>query len=331
MKLKSFFDSALFACLLITTPLFAHENYANRDDVQAFIKDMQTKNNFNADVLNGVFANVEFQPSVIKAILPPASPGVRSWSRYKPRFVNAQRIKKGHLFMVKYADSLQRAAETYNVPAEIIASIIGIETIYGVNKGNYRVIDALTTLAFDYPKRAEYFKGELAAYLLLCREQNWDFFSVKGSYAGAIGLPQFMPSSIRRLAVDFDHDGVIDLRNNPIDAIGSVANYFRQNGWQTDGPIAIPIDVTEPLPDNLLQDITPKLSYAEVSHLKFLPQATEHQHLLESNEKFAFIPLVSPDLPTEYWLGFQNFYVITRYNKSSFYAMSVLQLAEALK
>ncbi len=339
MKLKLFLNRFLsagtlvcmMACTLVSMPLLADENYADRADVQAFIKEMHKQNGFSISELNTVFAQVKFQPSVIKAILPPASPTVRSWARYKPRFVNAQRIKKGQLFMAKYADTLKRASETYQVPPEIIAGIIGVETVYGDNTGNYRVIDALTTLSFDYPKRAEYFKSELVAFLLLCQEQHWDVFSVKGSYAGAVGLPQFMPSNIRTLAVDFDHDGVIDLRSNPIDAIGSVANYFRHHGWQKDAPITMPIDVAEPLPEDILQDITPKLTYAEVGHLKFLPQTTEGQRLLESNAKFAFIPFVSPDLPTEYWLGFQNFYVITRYNKSTFYAMSVMQLADAIK
>ena len=335
MKLKSllnrFLSASLAAYLVASTPLFADENYANRDDVQVFIRDMVSKNSFNAEELNRVFSQAKFQPSVIKAILPPSSPSVRSWSRYRPRFVNAQRIAKGHAFMAKYADTLKRAADTYQVPPEIIASIIGVETVYGANTGNYRVLDALTTLSFDYPKRAEYFKTELEAFLLLCREQGIDVTSMKGSYAGAVGLPQFMPSNIRKLAVDFDGDGLIDLRNNPIDAIGSVARYFQAFGWQKDAPIAIAIDAAEPIPASYLQDITPVLTYSDVASVKFLPQTTNNQRLLDEGIKFAFIPLETPDAATEYWLGFNNFYVITRYNKSSFYAMSVLQLADAIK
>ena len=335
MKSKSLFKRFLLAhlllCLAASTPLYADENYANRDDVQVFIQEMVAKNSFNVDELNRVFALAKFQPSVIKAILPPSSPNVRSWARYKPRFVNAQRIAKGRAFMAKYADTLKRASVTYQVPPEIIASIIGVETVYGTNTGNYRVIDALTTLSFDYPKRADYFKAELEAFLLLCREQNSDVFAMKGSYAGAVGLPQFMPSNIRKLAVDFDNDGVIDLRNNPIDAIGSIARYFQAFGWQQNAPIAVAIDAAEPIPATYLQDITPVLTYSDVASVKFLLQTTENQRILDEGTKFAFIPLETPNAATEYWLGFNNFYVITRYNKSSFYAMSVLQLADAIK
>lgn len=331
MKFKTLFYHFFSLILFVSTPLLADENFVNRLEVQAFIKEMASKNSFNADELNRVFSQVNFQPSVIKAMLPPSSPTVRSWTRYRSRFVNAQRVAKGHVFMAKYVDTLKRAEVTYQVPAEIIAGIIGVETVFGENKGSYRVIDALTTLAFDYPKRAEYFKTELEAFLLLCREQQVDVFLMKGSYAGAIGWPQFMPSNIRKLAVDFDNDGAIDVLNNPIDAIGSVARYFQFFGWQKDAPIAIPIDAAEPIPSQYLQDITPLLTYADTATLKFLPHNTEFQPLLDAGTTFAFIPLETPDAATEYWLGFKNFYVITRYNKSSFYAMSVMQLAQAIK
>lgn len=331
MKFKPLYYYFFIFVLFLSTSLFANENYANREEVQAFIKEMTIKNNFNPDELNHVFSLVKFQPSVIKAILPPSTPNVRSWTRYRSRFVNAQRIAKGHAFMAKYADTLNRAEFIYQVPAEIIASIIGVETVFGENTGNYRVIDVLTTLSFDYPKRADYFKTELEAFFLLCREQQIDVFMMKGSYAGAVGLPQFMPSNIRKLAVDFDNDGIIDLLNNPVDAIGSVANYFRAFGWQKDAPIAIAIDVAEPIPARYLQDITPILTTADVATIKFLPRSTEQQLILDAGIKFAFIPLETPNLATEYWLGFNNFYVITRYNKSSFYAMSVMQLAEEIR
>lgn len=301
--------------------------YNQRPEVQTFVAEMVRQHGFSSDNLFNLFANTEFQPSVVKAIEPPDNPAaVSSWERYRPRFVNNIRIVRGQKFMEQYADALKRARQTYGVPEDIIAAIIGVETVYGRNTGRYRVIDALTTLAFDYPRRAEYFRGELAQFLLMAREQNLDYFSVLGSYAGAIGLPQFMPTNVRQLAVDFDGDGKIDLRDNPIDAIGSVARYLQFYGWQTGAPVACAVDFQDAVPSPWLESIAPLMTLDDMKDVRF----TAHRSVDEV-QKFAVILLESPNKTPEYWLGYNNFYVITRYNRSTFYAMSVMQLAEALR
>ncbi|CAG0971253.1 membrane-bound lytic murein transglycosylase B [Methylophilaceae bacterium] len=300
--------------------------YHERGEVLEFVAEMAERHGFDAIDLREVFAGVEFQPSVIKAMEPPASPNVRSWERYRPRFVNQARIDRGVRFMQAYAEELKRARQMYGVPEEIIAAIIGVETIYGQNTGKYRVIDALTTLAFDYPRRAEYFRGELEQYLLMAREQQLDYFSVLGSYAGAIGLPQFMPTNVRQLAVDFDSDGRVDLRSSAVDAIGSVAHYLAVHGWLTDAPVASHVSFHDPVPDSWLETILPTMTKDDIKDVRFNTKVSLDEHM-----NFAVIPLDTPEKMPEFWLGFNNFYVITRYNKSTFYAMSVLQLAQALK
>lgn len=316
-------------CTLSSLVVNANEterlSYHQRDEVKLFVSEMVIKHGFAADELQTLFAGVEFQASVVKAMEPPTSPNVRSWERYKSRFVNQNRINAGIQFMQAYATELSRARQIYGVPEEIITAIIGVETLYGQYTGNYRVIDALTTLAFDYPRRAEYFRGELEQYLLLSREQNLDYFSVLGSYAGAIGLPQFMPTNVRELAVDFDGDGQVDLSNSVVDAIGSVARYLSFHGWKTGEPITTQVSFNEAVPEAWLESILPVMSKNDIKHVNF---STDSQ--FDETLKFALIPLVTPDKPSEYWLGFDNFYVITRYNKSSFYAMSVFQLAQAI-
>jgi len=303
----------------------AIEAYHERPEVQAFMSQMEEKHGFSAQELRDVFAGVKFQAAVIKAMEPPTTPGVRSWERYRSRFVNQNRINGGQRFMREYAAELQRARKSYGVPEEIIVAIIGVETLYGQYTGNYRVIDALTTLAFDYPRRAEYFRGELEQYLLLAREQGLDYFTVLGSYAGAIGLPQFMPTNVRQLAVDFDGDGKVDLRNSVVDAIGSVAHYLSVHGWRTDEPVASHVAFDEAVPDAWIETILPLMTKKDIQHVGFNTSIA-----LDHSLNFAVIPLETPDRPAEFWLGFNNFYVITRYNKSSFYAMSVWQLAEEL-
>lgn len=299
--------------------------YHQREDVLAFVQEMTKKHGFAAEDLHAVFAGVEFQASVVKAMEPPSSPGVRSWERYRASFVNQRRIDRGLDFMRQYAAELKRAHEQYGVPEHIVAAIIGVETIYGQNTGRYRVIDALTTLAFDYPRRAEYFRGELEQYLLLAREQKIPYDSVLGSYAGAIGLPQFMPTNVRTLAVDFDGDGKVDLRNSVVDAIGSVAHYLSVHGWKSGAPVASRIVFDDEVPAEWLQSIQPVMTRDDIRQVGFTtPAPLEHSH------SFAVIPLETPEQPPEFWLGFENFYVITRYNRSTFYAMSVLQLAQAL-
>ena len=217
----------------------ASERYADRPETQQFIEEMQQRHGFDKDALSYIFRRAEYLPSVIKYISPPKDPGVRSWQRYRSRFIEPVRIKAGVAFWDRHADAIRAASEKYGVPEEIIVGIIGVETIYGRNTGNFQAVSALATLAFDYPRRAELFRGELESLLLMAREQHRDPLDYQGSYAGALGLPQFLPSSVRNYAVDFDGDGQIDLLGSPKDAIGSVARYMQMHGWEAGGPVAL--------------------------------------------------------------------------------------------
>lgn len=305
--------------------------YQNRPEVQAFIADMAQKHGFVETELKFLFSRARYYPGIIDLITPPANPRVRSWQAYRSRFLDSLRIDGGVALWRRHGAALARAEKEYGVPPEIIIAIMGVETVYGRNTGGFRVIDALTTLAFDYPRRGDFFRDELENYLLFARDENIDIFALRGSYAGAIGIPQFMPSSWRKWAVDFDGDGKIDLRNSFDDAIGSVANYLKSFGWVAGAPVAFPATVQGDAWRGLLeQDILPTAKISELSRLGIASPALARQNLPDDT-LFALIDLVTPDAPTEYWVGLQNFYVITRYNRSSFYAMSVLELAQAIK
>jgi len=294
-------------------------------EVQAFIASMHEQHGFDIAHLTRQFAVLRPNATVLKAIRPPAVPEKqRSWERYRERFVNAQRLAGGLSFWQKHAAALQRAETIHGVPAEVIVAIIGVETIYGQHMGSFGVLEALASLAFYYPPRSEFFRGELEQFLLLARENGISPLSVKGSYAGAIGIPQFMPSSQRRFAVDFDGDDRIDLRQSYPDAIGSVGRFLQQHGWQTGEPVAVPATVGSDPAALLALGIKPTLSVSEFA-------AKGVAAVADGDRAAALIDLVTPGAPTEYWLGFNNFYVITRYNRSSFYAMAVFQLADALR
>jgi membrane-bound lytic murein transglycosylase B len=223
---------------------------------------------------------------------------------------------------------VRRAAEQFGVPEEIVVSIIGVETIYGRNTGDFRVVDALTTLAFDYPRRAPFFTEELEQFLLLSREQRIDPFRTKGSFAGAIGLPQFMPGSIRRYAVDFDGDGRIDLLASPVDAIGSVARFLSEHGWQTGAPTHFAVTVQDEVRARpaLEAGIPPALSPMELTEM-----GVTSPNAIPPDTRLSLIDLPNGNDSTHYVLGANNFWVITRYNRSYFYAMAVIDLAAALK
>jgi membrane-bound lytic murein transglycosylase B len=325
----------LLACLLLllSQPILA-ETFGGREDVHQFVTEMVERHGFERETLEVLFAQTRSIPSVIRYIMPPKDPSIRSWLTYRGRFVEPQRIAAGSRFMHEYGASLAQAEAHWGVPKEVIAAIIGVETIYGRNQGKFGVFAALATLAFDYPPRAELFRRELAELLLLAREEGRDVLSYRGSYAGALGLPQFLPSSRRKYAVDFDGSGRIDLATNPIDAIGSVANFLTQHGWQRDQPIAERIIASgDGLRNALNAGLTPSRTPGQwqlekVNLQKVGPGETA------ANEfpplPAALIDLVTPDSATEYRLGYQNFYVITRYNRSSFYAAAVMDLAAAL-
>lgn len=302
-------------------------SYADRPEVQGFIQEVSARNGIDAEELRTSLRLANYEPEVLRLIQPPARVGVRSWTRYRGRFVEPVRIRGGLEFWEEHAEALRRASATYQVPPEIIVAIIGVETVYGRHTGNFQTLSALATLAFDYPPRADLFRRELEALLLLGHEQGRPAWSYYGSYAGALGDCQFLPSSIRSYAVDFDHDGQIDLEASADDAIGSVANYLHQHGWQADGPIAVRARVDANAAPNALVDagIEPSLSLATLGQLGIHAQGAAQE------APVTLVDLATPGRATEYWLGYQNFYVITRYNKSSFYAMAVFQLAQALR
>ncbi len=305
-----------------TTPT---ETFAQDPEAATFIDEMAERHGFDRQELQRLFAATGPNASVLSAIQPAATAERRSWQRYRARFVNDARIRGGLAFWQEHAGAIAKASAIYGVPAEIIVAIIGVETEYGRNTGRYSVLQALATLAFRYPPRAPFFRGELENFLLLARENGQTPDSIKGSYAGAIGIPQFMPSSQRRFAVDFDGDGHVNLRESPTDAIGSVASFLAQHGWLTGAPVAHPLPLGSEPPEALRQsDLTPRHDAAALGAAN-LPSPGR------ADSRYALVDLVTPEAPTEYWLGEHNFWVISRYNRSSFYAMSVYQLGERLR
>jgi membrane-bound lytic murein transglycosylase B len=295
-----------------------------RPDIEAFIAEMVERHGFGRAELEGTLRMAQFQPAIIKAISQPAT--AKPWYEFRPLLVSPQRVADGVAFWNNHAATLERARREFGIPEEIVAAVIGVETNYGVQSGRHRVLDALTTLAFDYPKRAGFFRAELEQYLLLSREQSMDVLGVRGSYAGAIGIPQFMPSSYRRYAIDFDNDGKVDLSGSPADAIGSVANYLKSFGWEVGQAAVFPALVNGTDYRGAL--FTGTKSFYPLSELR-------ERGVIPYGESPGNLPATLIELENdggnEYWLGFNNFFVITRYNRSVNYAMSVLQLANEIR
>lgn len=295
-----------------------------RPEIETFIGEMVARHGFGQAELENIFGAVKFQPTIIDAISRPATS--RPWHVFRPVFINPRRITGGVDFWNNHAATLERARREFGVPEEIITAIIGVETTYGAQSGKHRVLDALTTLAFDYPRRAAFFRDELEQYLLLGREQGADILNIKGSYAGAIGIPQFMPSSYRRNAMDFDGDGKVDLSGSTADAIGSVANYLKSFGWETGGTVVVPAMVNgESYRSVLFAGSKPSYTVEEIRKLGVMTRAD-----IPRDHPATLLELVNKS-GNEYWLGFNNFFVITRYNRSVHYAMAVWQLAEEIR
>ncbi len=292
--------------------------------VVEFIDDMAKKHKFDKLELKVMFEQVEILPEVIKKITRPAESW--PWYRYRNLFMKQDRIDQGVEFWNENAKQLARAEKKFGVPAQIIVAIIGVETKYGRLTGTYRLLDSLTTLVVDYPRRSKFFKKELEHVLLLAREEKIDPLTVHGSYAGAMGKPQFMPSSYRAYAIDFNGDGHRDLWNNTADAIGSVASYLKKHGWKANQPIAGVAKVEgESYKRFLKKGIKPKVKLNEIGKYNVSTDLDESSML-----KAALIELEQKN-GKEYWLGLRNFYAITRYNHSKLYAMAVYQLAESVK
>ncbi|MDH5472508.1 MAG: lytic murein transglycosylase B [Gammaproteobacteria bacterium] len=306
--------------------------YHQRDDVQNFIAEMVEQYGFDKNHLTELMSKVEKQTTAIEAIARPAEG--KPWKEYRPIFLTKKRIQKGVEFWRQHYDELTRAENDYGVPAEIIVAIIGVETFYGRRAGNYSVLDALTTLGFDYPlenttkerqqSREIFFRKELKEYLLMSREEKVDPRSLKGSYAGAMGMPQFISSSFRAYAVDYDGDGKRDLWTSTADAIGSVANYFKRHGWVKGKPIVARAQVTNKARELGSKDMKPHTSIKN-----FKQQGAVPLQSFADNELATLLEL-DGSKGSEYWLGLNNFYVITRYNHSPLYAMAVYQLGQAV-
>lgn len=322
--------------LLITAPIFASadnnnsQKFIERKDVQSFIEQMAQKHAFDRRQLTQSLARAQIQPKIIATMSKPAEK--LPWHQYEGIFLTPQRINAGVKFWEKNGPSLVKAQKQYGVPPEIIVAIIGVESFYGRQAGQFKVLDALVTLGFDYPPRAPFFLSELEAFLLLAREEKWDPAQIKGSYAGAMGDPQFMPSSYRQFAVDFTGKGKRDLINNIDDAIGSVAHYFKAHGWETGQPVIFPAKVNgEQYKNVLAAKANPKPAYTLKQMTQSGVQASAELTLSpNSPQLFALIGLENKQGP-EYWLGTQNFYTITRYNHSDHYAMAVYNLSQKIK
>ncbi len=308
--------------------------FVTRAEVRVFITEMQDKHQLDRTQLTRAFAKTRPLRAVIQAVLPPRDPSIRSWQEYRSRFVEPRRIQRGLRFWDEHQADLAAAHAASGVPEEYIVAIIGIESIYGAHTGNFGTLAALATLAFDYPKinptsdatRAALFRHELEELLLLAREAQRDPLAYKGSYAGALGLPQFLPSSIRSFARDGNDDSHIDLENQPADAIASVANFLKMHGWEKDGPVTVNAMVSGERFTQLIDEgIRPNRTPSELVAFGVTTDGSAPEL------PTALIDLVTPQQPTEYRLGFQNFFVITRYNRSSFYAMAVHDLAQTLR
>lgn len=302
----------------------AAAGYLNQTAVNTFVDFMVSTHGFDRAALEKLFSSARKSESVLNAISKPAES--LPWYKYRSIFMQPDRIEQGMEFWKKHSPLLEKAEKKFGVPAEIITAIMGVETRYGRFKGNDRVLDALSTLAFHYPKRSIFFRGELEQFLLLTREQHIDPLSLKGSYAGAMGMPQFIPSSYRNFAVDFDNDGKTDLWTNPADAIGSIANYFKVHGWERGAKIAVPASVTgSGYKDAVGTDMKPDVLLDQLPHY-----GIKVKDKLPADSMVKIIILDGSD-GDEIWLGLNNFYVITRYNHSPLYAMVVFQLSEAIK
>jgi len=310
---------------LMAFTLQCHADYSDHPEAKKFIAEMVEKNGFSRAELTGWLVKAEKKQTILDAISRPAEQS-KTWKEYRPIFLVPLRIENGVKFWRENSADLARAEKEFGVPAEIVVAIIGVETSYGRNMGGYNVIDALSTLAFDYPPRAPFFRSELENYFIMMREQKHNPLDFKGSYAGAMGYGQFMPSSYRKWAVDFNGDGFTDIWKTPADAIGSVANYFKEHGWKTGEPVTVEAHAADNMDAPQLNSIVP-------------PTLTVDQWREQGINPTSWLPPTTRVIAfqfegvngAEYWFGLQNFYTITRYNRSPMYAMAVYQLSQAIK
>lgn len=321
---------AIFALMLsFASGNVLAENYLQRADVREYIESVAKERNLDKNLLAGLFVKVSKRQDIIDAISRPAERTL-TWKEYRPIFITDKRIVEGNAFIAEHRALLNRATEVYGVPANVIAAIIGVETFYGRITGKYTVLESLATLAFDYPPRATFFKKELSEFLELSFAEGWSSDSVLGSYAGAMGVPQFISSSYRHYAVDFDGDGQRDLFGSMADVVGSVANYLSTHGWIRNAPIAesweAPASSRDAARKLVTKSLKPSHDAPVVRNLGFstndLARATQKGKQLS-------VMTMNGRSGEEFWIAYQNFYVITRYNHSRLYALAVYQLSEA--
>jgi len=319
--------STLIFCFMISSHAYA-ANLANEADVQKFINEMVKDHDFKKNELNTLFSQVKVKQKILDAISRPAEKS-KPWHEYRKIFLTQKRIKNGVKFWQENNDIIDYAEKVYGVAPQIMVAIIGVETYYGRLQGSYRVMDALSTLAFKYPKRSKFFRGELKHFLIMSQEQNFDPLTKTGSYAGAMGMGQFIPSSFQSYAIDFDGDGEKNIWSNHSDAIGSVANYFKRHGWKKDQPVTDQLKLnkenTISMDDACKRSCKPKLTVADFKD-KGLQGKTS-----VNNQSSAILLILKQKNSKEYWLGYNNFYVISRYNHSTLYSMAVYQLSQEIK
>jgi membrane-bound lytic murein transglycosylase B len=317
------------ASLLASHAVMASPRYLERSDVREFIDSMREEHGIEVSYLERAMRAVQYQPTVIRLTTPVPSSApspARSYANYRGKFLTPDLITAGTRFWNEHAEYLDRAEREYGVPPELILGILGVETRYGQNTGSFRAIDALATIAFDGARRQDFFRNELKELLLLAHEKRVDPLGIKGSYAGAVGLPQFMPSSYRRYAVDYDGDGKIDLRTSAADAIGSVANYMREFGWIPGEPPKAPVRLLPGSEENLVSGLERVHDVLEAQLKGVVFSGRE-----PPAGPISIFELPTPGKPSKYYAGFNNFEVVTRYNRSTFYASAVLELAEAIR
>ena len=291
--------------------------------IKNFYQQMQNDHNFTQAELDAWFKGVERNQKIIDNMNRPAEK-VLTWQEYRNIFMKKDRIEQGTIFWQKHAETLAKAEQEFKVPASLIVGLIGVETRYGRIMGSHDIFRSLYTFAFHYPRRAKFFTKELASFLVLARDQGWQVGEMKGSYAGAMGYGQFMPSSYQMYAVDFDGDGKIQLVDNVKDAIGSVANYIKRHRWQPDGPTVMSVTVKSPEVEKLLtKGMKPNRTLAELS-----AAGVNVPTDMAGDTKVSFFKLDQGE--QQYWIGFQNFYVVSRYNPRVFYTKAVLELADAI-
>ncbi len=303
----------------------AWADYSDRPVVQDYVDELVAEHGFDRDWLLAVFAKASKNEDVIARMSKPAEKALQ-WYQYRRIFIQDKRIDGGVDFWQRHRATIERAAAQFNVAEEIIVAIIGVETYYGRILGTFPVLDSLATLAFDYPRRAAFFKGQLTEYLLIVREQGMDPTALTGSYAGAFGYGQFIPSSFRNFAVDFDGDGARNIWSNETDAIGSVANYFARHGWRGDGPVAVRVTLAKPEAERLANgglELEQTVAALRAGGVLGIDE-------LDGDEKANLMRMDLAD-GAEHWLALHDFYVITRYNRSRMYALAVLQLSQLIR